>query len=110
MQPRPILGNGSVQTDPLPTRSWERVLTPLSAIDWRGNKNNSDYEALSIALKRSFFRGFLLSVNYLWSHEIDDGSNGSEDVPRLILPGLLPYTLVATEETALTNEFKSPPS
>ena len=47
--------------------------------DWRGTRNNSAYEALSVAVKRSFSRGLLLSVNYTWSHEIDDGSNGSGD-------------------------------
>ena len=48
-------------------------------VSWRGNKNNSDYEGLSIAVKRSFSRGFLLSANYMWAHEIDNGSNGSGD-------------------------------
>lgn len=56
-----------------------RPYPAFSQIDWRGTRNNSDYEALSVAVKRSFSRGFLLSVNYAWSHEIDDGSNGSGD-------------------------------
>jgi len=30
-------------------------------------------------VKRSFSRGLLFSANYMWSHEIDDGSNGSGD-------------------------------
>jgi len=56
-----------------------RPYPAFGQIDWRGTRNNSDYEALSVAVKRSFSRGLLLSVNYAWSHEIDDGSNGSGD-------------------------------
>ncbi len=48
-------------------------------VSWRGNKNNSNYNGLSVAVKRSFSHGFLFSANYMWSHEIDDGSNGSGD-------------------------------
>jgi Carboxypeptidase regulatory-like domain/TonB dependent receptor len=56
-----------------------RPYPAFGQIDWRGTRNNSDYEGLSLALKRAFARGLLLSVNYMWSHEIDDGSNGSGD-------------------------------
>ena len=62
--------------DPL---SGTRPYPAFGQVDWRGTENNSDYEALSLSLKRSFSRGLLLSVNYMWSHEIDDGSNGSGD-------------------------------
>ena len=48
-------------------------------VDWRGNGNNSNYNGLSLSLKRTFARGLLFSVNYMYSHEIDDGSNGSGD-------------------------------
>jgi len=70
------------------TLSEVNVINPLTGtrsypafgeVSWRGNKNNSDYEGLSIAVKRSFSRGLLLQANYMWSHEIDDGSNGSGD-------------------------------
>jgi Carboxypeptidase regulatory-like domain len=53
-------------------------------VPWRGNRNNSNYEGLSVAVKRSFSRGFLFSANYMWSHEIDDGSNGSGDGDSLV--------------------------
>jgi hypothetical protein len=56
-----------------------RPYPAFGQIDWRGARNNSEYEALSVAVKRSFSRGLLLSINYAWSHEIDDGSNGSGD-------------------------------
>jgi hypothetical protein len=53
-------------------------------VSWRGNKDNSNYNGLSVAVKRSFSRGFLLSTNYMWSHEIDDGSDGSGDGDSLV--------------------------
>jgi hypothetical protein len=53
-------------------------------VTWRGNKDSSDYEGFSAAVKRSFSRGLLLSANYMWSHEIDNGSNGSGDGDSLV--------------------------
>jgi len=61
-----------------------RPYPAFGQVNWRGNKNNSDYEGLSFAVKRSFSRGFLLSANYMWAHEIDDGSNGSGDGDSLV--------------------------
>jgi hypothetical protein len=53
-------------------------------VSWRGNKDNSSYNGLSVAVKRSFSHGFLFSGNYMWSHEIDDGSDGSGDGDSLV--------------------------
>ena len=53
-------------------------------VSWRGNKDGSGYEGSSVAVKRSFSRGFLLAANYMWSHEIDNGSNGSGDGDSLV--------------------------
>jgi len=50
-----------------------------AAIPWRGSVGMSTYNALSLALRRSFSHGFLVAANYTWSHEIDNGSNGSGD-------------------------------
>lgn len=75
------------------TLSEVNVVNPLTGtrpypefgqVDWRGTRNNSDYEGLSIAVKRSFAHGLLFAVNYMWSHEIDDGSNGSGDGDSLV--------------------------
>jgi len=75
------------------TLSEVNVVNPLTGtrpypafgeVSWRGNKNNSNYEGLSVAVKRSFSRGLLLSANYMWAHEIDDGSNGSGDGDSLV--------------------------
>jgi hypothetical protein len=61
-----------------------RPYPAFGQVSWRGNKDNSSYNALSIAVKRNFSRGFLFSGNYTWSHEIDDGSNGSGDGDSLV--------------------------
>jgi len=55
-----------------------------SQIDWRGTTNNSTYQGLSVAVRRSFARGLFFAANYMWSHEIDDGSNGSGDGDSLV--------------------------
>ena len=56
-----------------------RPYPAFSQIPWRGTTGNSEYNALSVSLKRSFYHGLLASANYTWSHEIDDDSNGSGD-------------------------------
>lgn len=56
-----------------------RPYPAFSQIPWRGTTGNSEYEALSVSLKRSFSHGLVTSANYAWSHEIDDDSNGSGD-------------------------------
>jgi len=61
-----------------------RPYPDFGEVSWRGNKDNSNFNAFSLALKRSFSRGFLLAANYMWSHEIDDGSNGSGDGDSLV--------------------------
>jgi len=49
------------------------------AIGWRGSVGMSAYNGLSVALRRSFSRNLLVTANYAWSHELDNGSNGSGD-------------------------------
>jgi len=61
-----------------------RPYPDFGQVSWRGNKDHSNYNALSLAVKRSFSRGFLLAANYMWSHEIDDGSDGSGDGDSLV--------------------------
>jgi Carboxypeptidase regulatory-like domain len=75
------------------TLSEVNVIDPLTGtrpypdfgqIDWRGTENNSSYQGLSVAVRRSFSHGVLFAANYIWSHEIDDGSNGSGDGDSLV--------------------------
>ncbi len=49
------------------------------AIGWRGSIGMSSYNGLSAGLRRPFSNGLLVAANYTWSHEIDNGSNGSGD-------------------------------
>jgi len=49
------------------------------AIGWRGSIGMSTYNGLAVGLRRSFTHGLLVAANYTWSHEIDNGSNGSGD-------------------------------
>jgi hypothetical protein len=49
------------------------------AIPWRGSIGMSSYNGLSVGLRRPFALGLLVAANYTWSHEIDNGSNGSGD-------------------------------
>ena len=49
------------------------------AIGWRGSAGMSTYNGLSVAMRRPFSRNLLVAANYMWSHEIDNGSNGSGD-------------------------------
>jgi hypothetical protein len=49
------------------------------AIGWRGSVGMSSYNGLSVALRRPFSNGLLMAANYAYTHEIDNGSNGSGD-------------------------------
>ena len=61
-----------------------RPYANFGQVTWRGNKDNSSYQGFSATAKRSFSHGFLLATNYMWSHEIDDGSDGSGDGDSLV--------------------------
>jgi hypothetical protein len=56
-----------------------RPYAAFGQISWRGNESNSTYQGLQSSLQRTFKNGLLFSLNYTWSHEIDDGSMGSGD-------------------------------
>jgi hypothetical protein len=53
-------------------------------ITWRGDVGNSTFHALQFNARRPFQNGFLLSMNYMWSHSINDGSigGGESDTPQ----------------------------
>jgi hypothetical protein len=61
-----------------------RAYPHFGQVSWRGNKDSSSYQGLSVSGKRSFSRGLLFAGNYMWSHEIDDGSDGSGDGDSLV--------------------------
>ncbi len=49
------------------------------AIGWRGSIGASSYNGLSVSMRRAFTRGLLVAFNYAYTHELDNGSNGSGD-------------------------------
>jgi hypothetical protein len=49
------------------------------AIGWRGSIGASSYNGLSVSVRRPFATGLLVAANYAYTHEIDNGSNGSGD-------------------------------
>jgi len=49
------------------------------AIGWRGSIGMSLYNGLTVAVRRPFSNGLLVAANYAYTHEIDNGSNGSGD-------------------------------
>jgi hypothetical protein len=53
------------------------------AIAWRGSIGASSYNGLLASLRRSFSSGLLVTANYAYTHEIDNGSNGSGDGDNL---------------------------
>jgi hypothetical protein len=70
------------------TTSFVNTINPITGtrpfpgfgqVEFRGNQNNSSFQGLETSLQRSFSHGLLFSLNYLWSHEIDDGSLGGGD-------------------------------
>jgi hypothetical protein len=58
----------------------------FGVVSWRGNDSNSTFHALQLNARRQFQNGWLLSVNYMWSHSInDDGIGGGEsDTPESV--------------------------
>ncbi len=49
------------------------------AIGWRGSIGASSYNGLLVSMRRTFSNGLLVAANYAYTHEIDNGSNGSGD-------------------------------
>ena len=49
------------------------------AIAWRGSIGASSYNGLTVSMRRPFTHGLLMAANYAYTHELDNGSNGSGD-------------------------------
>jgi hypothetical protein len=58
-----------------------RPLPAFSLVDYKRMDGVSNFNGLSVTVKRQFRSGWLLGANYLWSHSIDDaGTGGGEAV------------------------------
>ena len=53
------------------------------AIGWRGSIGASSYNGLAVSMRRPFSNGLLVAANYAYTHELDNGSNGSGDGDEL---------------------------
>lgn len=83
---------GNKGTDVL-TTTYTNLLNPLTGIapypafgpvSWRGDVGNSTFEGLQLSARRAFQNGWLFTMNYMWSHSINDGSigGGESDTPQ----------------------------
>lgn len=68
----------------------DRPYAGFGQVQWRGNTNSSSYNALVETLQRSLTGGLLLTANYTWSHEIDQGAAGGGDSDYPENPACLP--------------------
>ena len=50
--------------------------TPLGVIDYKSTHSNSTFNALQVELQRNLSSSLTTSVNYMWSHSINDGATG----------------------------------
>ena len=67
----------------------KRRFPAFGQVEYRGNDSDSSFNALLASLQRSFTHGLLVSVNYMYSHEIDDGSLGGGDADFVQNPSCL---------------------
>jgi hypothetical protein len=59
----------------------QRPLAGFTLLDYKRMDGVSNFNGLTVTLKRQFNSGWLLGANYLWSHAIDDaGTGGGEAV------------------------------
>ncbi len=89
------LGHAGSRVNHLLTISYVNLIDPITGlrpypnfgqVEYRGNLNASTFYALQASLQRSFTRGLLFSLHYMWSHEIDNGSlgGGEADFPQIV--------------------------
>ncbi len=78
---------GSKGTDLL-TTSYINLINPLTGtrqyagfnqVEYRGNINNSSFNALVVSASRLFASGLTMQANWMYSHEIDQDSAGGGD-------------------------------
>lgn len=60
--------------------------SPFFYINYQESSANSNYNALQTSLRVNDWHGFTSTVNYTWSHSIDDSSDGEDFVPNASQP------------------------
>jgi hypothetical protein len=58
------------------------LISPFGSVNAQSSDGNSNYNAMSVDLKRRFANNFQFLASYTWSHSIDDSS----DLQTLLLP------------------------
>ena len=53
-----------------------RPYPAFSTIDYKSTHSNSTFNALQVELQRNLSSSLMATVNYMWSHSINDGSTG----------------------------------
>ena len=60
--------------------------SPFFYINYQESSANSNYNALQTSLRVNDWHGFTSTLNYVWSHSIDDASDGEDFVPNASQP------------------------
>ncbi len=60
--------------------------SPFFYINYQEDSANSNYNALQTSLRVTDWHGFNTTLNYTWSHSIDDASDGEEYIPNASQP------------------------
>ncbi|HSY33779.1 MAG TPA: carboxypeptidase regulatory-like domain-containing protein [Verrucomicrobiae bacterium] len=60
--------------------------SPFFYINYQESSANSNYNALQTSLRVTDWHGFTTTLNYTWSHSIDDASDGEDYVPNASQP------------------------
>jgi Carboxypeptidase regulatory-like domain/TonB-dependent Receptor Plug Domain/TonB dependent receptor len=60
--------------------------SPFFYINYQESSANSNYNAMQTSLRLTDWHGFTSTVNYTWSHSIDDASDGEDYVPNASQP------------------------
>jgi hypothetical protein len=60
--------------------------SPFYYINYQETSANSAYNALQTSLRVTDWHGFTSTLNYVWSHSLDDASDGEEYVPNAAQP------------------------
>ncbi|MDP9146355.1 MAG: carboxypeptidase regulatory-like domain-containing protein [Acidobacteriota bacterium] len=60
--------------------------SPFFYINYQESSANSNYNALQTSLRVTDWHGFTSTLNYTWSHSIDDASDGEDFVPNASQP------------------------
>ena len=84
----------------------QRPYPDFGQVEYRGNNNSSSFNAFQASIQRNFTRGFSLSANYQWSHEIDNGSLG--EAKPISRRTLCACPVSAPPETTTRATFSTP--